>query len=146
MAMRYSDLIKEYRRLVAIQQDKLISKEVSERVVNLYENDRIRILLVRTPEAPDTVKMEIEVALPDRIWGLDANYFSDDLTTSDQPAIRISLVEMVLLFQYLLQLQQVGFTLDFFGEEGLWIASYHINQEPSKTLFSSLQPPKIEAN
>ncbi len=146
MAMRYSDLIKEYRRLIAMQPDQLISQEVPERVVNLYENDRIRILLVRTSEAPEIVKMEIEVALPDRIWGLDANYFSDNLTAPDQPAIRTSLEEMVLLFQYLLQLQQAGFTLDFLGEEGLWIACYHINQEPSKTLFSSFQPPKSKAN
>jgi hypothetical protein len=144
--MRYSDLIKEYRRLIAIQPDQLISPEVPERVVNLYENNRIRILLVRTPEAPNTVKMEIEVILPDRMWGLDANYFSDDLATPDQPAIRTSLEEMVLLFQYLLQLQQAGFTLDFFGEEGLWIACYQIDQEPSKTLFSSFQPPQIKAN
>jgi hypothetical protein len=144
--MRYSDLIKAYRRLVAMQPDQLISKEVQERVVNIYENDRIRILLVRTPEAPDTVKMEVEVALPDRIWGLDANYFTDDLTTPNQSTIRTSLEEMVLLFQYLLQLQQAGFTLDFYGEEGLWIACYHIDKEPSKTLFSSFQPPKIKAN
>lgn len=146
MTMRYSDLIKAYRRLAAIQPDQLISQEVPERVVNLYENNRIRILLVRTPEAPEAVRMEIEVALPDRIWGLDANYFSDDLTTPDQPAIRTSLEEMVLLFQYLLQLQQAGFTLDFFGEEGLWIACYLIDQAPSKTLFSSFLPPKIKAN
>ncbi len=145
MAMRYSDLIKEYRRLIAIQPDQLISQEESEHVVNLYETDRIRILLVRTTEAPVTVKLEIEVALPDRIWGLDANYFSDDLTTPDQPAIRTSLEEMVLLFQYLLQLQQVGFTLDF-GEEGLWIACYHIEQEPSKRIFSSFLPPKSKVN
>lgn len=146
MAMRYSDLIKEYRRLAAMQPDQLISQEVPERVVNLYENDRIRILLVRTPEAPETVKMEIEVVFPDRIWGLDANYFSDNLVTSDQSAIRSSLEEMVLLSIYLLQLQQAGFTLNFFGEEGLWIAYYQIDQEPSKTLFSSFQPPKIKAN
>ena len=146
MTMRYSDLIKEYRRLVAIQPDQLISQEVPERVVNLYENNRIRILLVRTPEAPDAVKMEIEVALPDRIWGLNANYFSDGLTTPDQSAIRSSLEEMVLLFQYLLQLQQAGFSLDFFGEEGLWIACYIIDKKPSKILFSSFQPPQIKAN
>jgi hypothetical protein len=53
---------------------------------------------------------------------------------------------MVLLFQYLLQLQQAGFTLDFFGEEGLWIACYSIEQEPTKALFSSFKPPKIKAN
>lgn len=146
MAMRYSDLIKEYRRLIAIQSDQLISQEVPERVVNLYETDRIRILLVRDPEALDTVKMEIEVALPNRIWGLDANYFSDELKTPDQPAIRTSLEVMVLLFQYLLQLQQAGFTLDFFGEEGLWIACYHIKQEPTKTLYTQFKPPQVKAN
>ncbi|MFX1341241.1 MAG: hypothetical protein ACFFAL_00960 [Promethearchaeota archaeon] len=145
MAMRYSDLIKEYRRLVAMQPDQLISQEVPERVVNLYENDRIRILLVRTPKTPDTVKMEIEVALPNRIWGLDANYFSDDLTTSDQSSIRTLLEEVVLLFQYLLKLQQIGFTLDFYGEEGLWTACYSINQEPSKTLYFAFHPPQIKA-
>jgi len=146
MAVRYSDLIKEYRRLVAMQPDQLISQEVPERFVNLYENNRIRILLVRTPEAPDTVKMEVEVALPDRIWGLDANYFSNELSHPDQSSIKMSLEEMVLLFQYLLQLQKAGFTLDFYGEEGLWIACYHIEKEPSKTLFSSFQPPKTKVN
>ncbi|MDO8124011.1 MAG: hypothetical protein Q6364_06495 [Candidatus Hermodarchaeota archaeon] len=146
MAMRYSDLIKEYRRLVAIQPDQLISQEEPERVVNLYENDRIRILLLRTPEAPDTVKLEIEIALPDRIWGLDANYFSDAITTPDQPSICTSLQEMVLLFQYLLKLQKAGFTLDFYGEEGLFIACYYIDKTPSKTLYLAFQPPQIKAN
>lgn len=116
-----------------------------ERVVNLLENDRIRILLVRTFEAPDIVTMEIEVALPDRIWGLDANYFSDDLTAPDQPAIRTSLEEMVLLFQYLLKLQKAGFTLDFYGEEGLFIACYHIDKAPSKSLYFAFRPPQIKA-
>jgi hypothetical protein len=146
MAMRYSDLIKEYRRLVAIQPHQLISQEVPERVVNLYQNNRIRILLIRTTAAPDAVKMEIEVALPNRIWGLDANYFSDDLTTQDQSAIRTSLEEMVLLFQYLLHLQDAGFTLDFYGEEGLWIACYLIKNEPTKAIFSLFKPPTIKDN
>ena len=146
MAMRYSDLIKEYRRLVAIQPDQLITPETPERVITVYENGRIRILLVRTPKAPDTVKMEIEVALPDRIWGLDANYFSDDYSLPDQSAIRMSLEKMVLLFQYLLQLQKAGFLLDFFGEEGLWIACYLMKQEPTKEFFTLSQPPEIKSN
>ena len=144
--MRYSDLIKEYRRLRAIEANQFTLNGVSEQTVPVYENNRIRILLVRKPEEPNHIRMEVEVTLPEEMWGLNATLSFNELPSSHQFALRISLEEMITLFQYLLSLQKIGFQLDFFSTEGVWVASYDFKKEPSKTLFTRCKPPKMKVN
>lgn len=144
--MRYSDLIKEYRRLRSIREEKLALNQTSERAVTVHETDRIRILLIRQPDEPKRVRMDVEVVLPEKMWGLDANLAANDQISTNQPELRLSLEETILLFQYLLGLQKMGFLLDFIGDEGIWIASYCFDEEPSKTLFAQCQPPKLMTN
>jgi hypothetical protein len=144
--MRYSDLIKEYRRLCSIREEKLALNQTFERAVTVHETDRIRILLIRQPGEPKRVRMDVEVVLPEKMWGLDDNLASNEQIPTNQPELRLSLEETILLFQYLLDLQNIGFLLDFFGDEGVWIASYCFDKEPSKTLFAQCQPPKLKAN
>lgn len=144
--MRYSDLIKEYRRLRAIEANAFTLNGVAEKAVPVYETNRIRILLVRKSEAPHNIRMEVEVTLPEEMWGLNATISSTELPSPYQPTLRISLEEMITLFQYLLDLQGNGFQLDFFSTEGFWVASYEFEKEPSKTLFTRCKPPKAKTN
>lgn len=144
--MRYSDLIKEYRQLRSIRGNELAQKGVSEKVALLHETDRIRILLVCKPKDPGNIRMEVEVSLPDDMWGFDANFSSNKLSYPNQPALQLSLKELITLFQYLINLQEAGFQLAFFSTEGVWVASYDFDQEPSKTLFAKFKPPCLRVN
>jgi hypothetical protein len=144
--MRYSDLIKEYWRLRSIREEELALNQTSEKSITVHETDRIRILLIRQADKANQVRMDVEVVLPEKIWGLDANLTVNKLSSPNQPELRLSLEEAILLFQYLLDLQKNGFQLDFYGDEGVWIASYLFDQEPTKILFTKCQPPKLKAN
>jgi hypothetical protein len=144
--MRYSDLIKEYRRLHSIRANAFIQNGVSEKAVSIHETDQIRILLVRKFKDPDSIRMEVEVMLSEELWGLEADFFSNEFSSSDQSALRMSLEDMIILFQYLIDLQKAGFHLDFYSTEGVWVASYDFDKEPSKNLFTRLKPPGTRAN
>ncbi len=139
--MKYSDLIKEYRQLLSLRVDDFVKYGLSEKTITIHETDQIRIILVRKPEEPQLIKMEIEITLPEQIWGLDANLTSNEFSSPDQPQLRVSLEEILMLFQYLLALQKAGFNLDFFDEEGIWVASCEIDEEPSKAFFTKFKPP-----
>ncbi|MFX1509413.1 MAG: hypothetical protein ACFFBR_03810 [Promethearchaeota archaeon] len=139
-------MIKEYRRLRSIHEDELVFNQISEMAVTVQETNRIRILLVRQSDEPERIRMDIEVILPEKMWGLDANLSSNEMTTLNQPELRLTLEETILLFQYLLNLQTIGFNLDLFSDEGVWVASYYFDKEPSKTLFTQCKPPKLKAN
>ncbi|MFX1577424.1 MAG: hypothetical protein ACFFCF_09620 [Promethearchaeota archaeon] len=144
--MRYSDLIKEYRKLCSIRGPDLAQIGVIEKAVPIHETDRIRILLVRKPQKSSPVRLEVEITLPERIWGLNANLSSNKFSSPNQSELRLSLEEMIILFRYILNLQAAGFNLDFFSDEGVWIASYNLTKEPSKALFAQCKPPKLKVN
>ena len=144
--MRYSDLIKEYRRLCSFRGTHFVPNGVSENAVPVHETNRIRILLIRTPQQPRQIKMEVEISLPERMWGLDANLTINEWSSPIQSELRMSLEETIILFQYILDLQAAGFRLDYFGDEGVLIASYSFDKEPSKALFAQFKPPKVKAN
>jgi hypothetical protein len=143
--MRYSDLIKKYRRLHSIRANTFIRNGVSEKAVSVHETDQIRIILVRKLKDPDSIRMEVEVMLPEELWGLEAD-FTNEFPSSYQPALRMSLEDMIVLFQYLINLQKTGFHLDFYSTEGVWVASYDFEKEPSKSLFTRVKPPRTRAN
>jgi hypothetical protein len=90
--------------------------------------------------------MEVEIILPKKMWGLDANLTINKWSSPNHEELRMSLEETIILFQYILDLQAAGFCLDYIGDEGVWIASYAFEKEPSKTLFTQFKPPKIKAN
>lgn len=144
--MRYSDLIKEYRRLRSIRGNKIAPNGVFENAVPVHETDRIRILLIRPPQQFRQIKMEVEISLPEKMWGLDANLTINEGASPNQSELRTSLEETIILFQYILDLQAAGFSLDYFSDEGVWIASYAFKKEPSKALFAQFKPPKNKVN
>ena len=144
--MRYSDLIQDYRKLRSIRANAFTQSGFSEKFVLLHDTDRIRILLVRKSGDPNRIRMEVEVTLPEEMWGLDANFTSNELPSSHQPDLRMSLEDMITLFQYLIDLQKAGFQLSFFSTEGVWVASYVFDKEPSKALFTQCKPPTLRAN
>ncbi len=144
--MRYSDLIKEYRRLRSFRGNHFAPNGVCESSVPVHETDRIRILLIQHPQQPRQIKLEVEITLPERMWGLNANLTINEWSSPNQSELRMSLEETIILFQYILNLQAAGFSLDYFGDEGVWIASYAFEKEPSKALFAQFKPPKIKAN
>ena len=137
--MRFSDLVKKYQRLHAIRTSPFCD-ETAEETVLVHETDRIRILLVRSLRT-QKIRMEVEVNILRQMCGLNGNFTTNQFSSDNQPALQRFLREMIMLFQYLLDLHEFGFHLDFFSDESVWIASYDMDQAPDKRFFTQVQPP-----
>jgi hypothetical protein len=140
--MRYSEFVKGYRQLQSKNSITLFPSGLTEYVIPIYENQYTRILLLKEKKAPDTVRIEIEVNLPQWMWGLSANQYTNGFYPN-QRTLQRTLEEMIRLFQYLLKLQQAGFKLDFIKDEGIWIAFFDLTAEPTNTFYRQLKPPEI---
>ena len=119
---------------------------VAEKTVPIHETNQIRILLVRKSKDRSHIRIEIEVTLPEELSELDTSFNANVPFSPHQPALRMSLEDLVTLFQYLIDLQKAGFQLDFFSTEGVWVASYTFDKEPNKALFTKFKPPKTRIN
>ena len=125
-----------------MQPNALFPKGLVEYTTPVYENYYTRILLLKKKIEQDTTRIEIEVSLPLWMWELTTNQNTGDFTPN-QRTFQCALNEMISLFQYLLQLQAIGFKLDFIHEEGIWVAWYILDTEPTYKFYKQLIPPRI---
>ena len=105
--------------------------ENEESVTVLSQNDWVRILTVRDSETLDLWRIEVEVSLPTQIdseSGKDAKNFLQDL---------------IKHLEYLLRLDDNGFTLGVMSRDGLWTAYLEIDDLPGDHLFKALIPPSL---
>jgi hypothetical protein len=141
--LKFVDLIEAYRQLRSCDSDSFFPRGMPEKIAPIYENDQIRILLLRTIDEPEKIRVEVEVTMPEQLQEFNAMLLSDELDSSDQAGLSNALEVTILLFQYMLRLQKIGFYLGFFSEENVWNASYVLETRPTKGFFSRLQPPRI---
>ena len=139
--MRYRDLVEAYGQLRSSGADSLFVNGVPEKVVSILETQRIRVLLLRLVDNPDKIKLEVEVTVPEQLQEFNDSLPSDEPESSDQSDLCNALEVTVILYQYLIQLRQTGFFLEFFREEGVWIASFELEIVPTKGFFSQIKPP-----
>ena len=125
-----------------MQPHTLFPKGLVEYTTPVYENHYTRILLLKKKIEQKTTRIEIEVSLPLWMWELTTNQNTGDFTPN-QRTFQCALNEMISLFQYLLQLQAIGFKLDFIHEEGIWVAGYILDKEPTYKFYKQLIPPRI---
>ena len=115
--------------------------ESGETVEILLQTNSMRILVIRESVNPQTVNLEVEVWLPNR----NPNTFDTESQTAeterDDEDLSTSLSRMIDHLQYLLKLQQSGFTLDVIKHDCLWTASKSFTETPSRDLFELLIPP-----
>jgi hypothetical protein len=98
--------------------------EEGECTSSFFENDWLRMLIVRTPENPNIVSIEVEVSLPAQ---KTRNLVSVLKEVNDHN-------------QFLLRLSDMGFELDLIGFECMWTASKIFEEIPDITVFEALAP------
>ena len=102
-------------------------------IFSLWQSDWVRILLVRNVENPNWTTLEIESSLPARIQGEHKN-------ADDGLEIRELLTGMIKTLEYLIRLQEAGFTLDIIGQDCMWTAYLEFDTLPDAALFQMLLP------
>ena len=128
-----SNLIKKFNKLIQSPIDSSNCNEDGESTVNLLQSDWTRILLVRNIEKPNEVQIEVESSLPK---------FNIIEENQAEGAIARTLVkEMIAQLEYLLKLQESGFTLDVIGQECLWTAFKTFDSVPDENMLELLLPP-----
>lgn len=123
-----------YRKLKEILNEPIeASLDSPEAVSILFQDDWIRILVVRIAEAPELVTLEIESSLP-----LHArNPYGKSEENSDA---RELLKGTIRTLEYFLRLQESGFELDIIGQDCMWTAHMDFSECPDETILADLLP------
>ena len=117
--------MERYKQIVAVQPEMHNFNEDGECTSLFFENDWLRILLIRTPKKPNFVSIEVEVSLPKQ-------------NTHDLVSVLKAVNENNL---FLLKLCDLGFELDLIGFECMWTASKSFEGMPDGAIFKALVPP-----
>ncbi|MFW9954430.1 MAG: hypothetical protein ACFFD3_07740 [Candidatus Thorarchaeota archaeon] len=108
--------------------------DVDEVISTLYQDDWLRILVIRQVENPSLVTIEVESSLPVMAHGNpprnDAN-----------PNATALLNGMIRTLEYLLNLQRNHFSLDIIGQDCMWTAYREFEGQPDEDIFRILTPP-----
>ena len=124
-----------YQQCRELMDKPIVSEAVDnpEIITSLWQSDWVRILLVRNIDNPECTTIEIESSLPLHIQGEYKN-IEDGLKTRDL------LNGMISTLEYLLRLQEAGFTLDIIGQDCMWTAYYEFDSLPGEKFFHQLIP------
>ena len=96
-------------------------------LTELYQDDWIRILVVREREISEFFTIEIEFSTP------------TNETTSDNPTFLLS--QAIDYLKYMQNLESIGFTLELVDHDWLWSAYRKFTEFPGIEFFRHLQPP-----
>ena len=140
--MNAQELMNRYKEMTAKPLDSPSREnESGESVSTLYQSSSLRILLVRTPEEPEYVSVEVEVWLP----SFNSENESDETPNSngdfENERLGVILGQMISHLSYLLKLHQSGFMLDVIKHDCLWTASKSFSKLPTRMMFEHLLPP-----
>ncbi len=141
--MTIDQLMEKYQKIIStpIESPTPTLNESGETVEILLQTNSMRILVIRESMNPQTVNLEVEVWLPNRSPNtLDTDSKTTETELEDKN-LSTTLSRMIDHLQYLLTLQQSGFTLDVIKHDCLWTASKSFTKKPSRDLFELLIPP-----
>lgn len=132
--MQASELRSKYQELVSAPITITDYNEDGESVSLLFENEWIRILVIRQNDAPD-VTIEVESSLPQKCG-----------TNSSGPKPSKDEIMKILHgalnhLQYLLELGRIGFNLEVISQDCLWTATQIFSKEIDLSVFEKLCPP-----
>ncbi len=109
------------------------SPDNPEMISTIYHNDWVRMLVIRNIDEPNLLTIEIESSLPLRTQGIHEN-------PEDGLQARNVLNGMIDTLQYLLLLQDLGFSLDIIGQDCMWTAYLELEKPPTKEFFDKIRP------
>lgn len=110
---------------------RVIPDESEESVSVLSQNDWVRILTVCDSDTSEKWRIEVEVSLPSQ---------EDPQSRKD---VKNFLQNLIRHLEYLLRLDEEGFTLGVMSRDGLWTAFLDIEGLPQDNLFKALIPPPL---
>lgn len=123
-----------YRKLKEILNEPIdASLDSPESVSVLFQDDWIRILVVRLSETPDLVTLEIESSLPLHARNPDGN-------SEENSEARDFLKGTIRTLEYFLRLQESGFQLDIIGQDCMWTAHMDFSECPDERILEDLLP------
>ena len=103
----------------------------------VYETDWVRVLLIRSNENPRFLTIDIEITLPNQCIYNELN--QDEIAKSEyQNLMKETLIALKKHIDYIVELQENGFTIEMFGREFLYSASKEVecNDNPEKVISS----------
>lgn len=130
--MSETDLKEKYLRI--LEEYKNGAKD-SDHVSILYRSDWIRIMVVPSSDAEESVTIEVEMSPPRTLSSSISSTYDDPLPS------RILLSTMIEHLQYLLSLDAAGYSIDFAGNGCLLVAFQRYTSIPSVETFRLLLPP-----
>ena len=130
------DLLIRYNEILSqpVYRNSCISGEC---VSNLCETSWIKMMVVRYQVAPNITSIEIEISLPS--CTIEIEYPS---TEESQEQARDYIQKTLDHMNYLLKLQEIGFSLGIISTEGIWSAVLKVRGPPDINLFEKILPPE----
>ena len=132
--MQASELESKYRELVSTPITITEYNEDGESVSLLFENEWVRILVIRQNDVSD-VTIEVESSLPQKC-GTKAS--GSKLSKKETKQILLGALDHL---QYLQDLGEIGFDLEIISQDCLWTASQIFRNEIDLSVFEKLCPP-----
>lgn len=141
--MSIDQLMEKFQKIISTPAESPATtyNESGETVEILLQTNSMRILVIRESVNPQTVGLEVEVWLPNRNPNTLVTESETTETEREDEDLSTTLSRMIDHLQYLLNLQQSGFTLDVIKHDCLWTASKSLTKTPSRDFFELLVPP-----
>ena len=132
-----ADLLQMYNTIISepAESESCVSGEC---VSKLLETSWVKILVIRYEMAPKICTIEIEVSPPNCF--IEPTYPPPKQMKEQAHGYVERTIEHL---NYLLRLQDAGFSLGVISTEGIWSAILKIKRTPDQDLFQTILPPKI---
>ena len=132
------EMASKYAELMKAPVDEATVNENGESLSTLCQSEWVRILVIRRPEIPDHVTIEVEISLPSPVaHTTDADRSDSDVKDNGTDLLHHAIEHL----HYLSRLRNNGFALDVVGQECLWTAFRDFTEAPAPDVFDLLKPP-----
>jgi hypothetical protein len=132
------EMANKYAELMDAPVDEATVNENGESLSTLCQSEWVRILVIRRPDTPEHVTIEIEISLPSPAVHATGADGTDSGAKDNGTDLLHQAIEHL---HYLSRLRNNGFTLDVVGQECLWTAFRDFSEPPASAVFDLLRPP-----
>jgi hypothetical protein len=127
-----SSLQQRYQQIM----EEPMKDSVNESVSLLFNNDWVRIMIIRDSQSADVCSIEVEVSVPSCM--IDPS----SIESESQQELAITFIEQTIShLEYLLKLRELGFLLGILSTDCVWSATLEVHECPDRGFFQMLMPP-----
>ncbi len=139
--MDLSDLVEGYELLCSTSQFDPIYSETG-RTILLHDDGYVRVYLTKGPDKWEEISLEIDIFMG---IGRSRKSTKSELIDDDSDDVSLSrnqLIECISYIEYMLRLEEAGFSLEVLLDGCIWTARYSIGMNPDSQLFRIIVPTK----